>query len=57
MGEGFARHMEWLEKNIGKISKPQRRYKCKNCNNKTTKNQLKKNGGVCFSCKTPIKKE
>jgi hypothetical protein len=33
-----------------------RRYRCsdKTCPHKTTKGQLKVNGGVCFSCKSPI---
>jgi hypothetical protein len=40
-------------------SKPpkNRRYKCSDpsCPHKTTKNQAKKNGGLCFTCKSPLK--
>lgn len=30
------------------------RYSC-SCGHKTTKNQLKANGGKCHACKSPIK--
>lgn len=42
------------------LAKPKRtgsdrntRYLC-SCKARTTKNQLKANGGVCFSCKAPL---
>lgn len=31
-----------------------KRFACKACPAKTTKNQLKLNGGVCHACKAPI---
>jgi hypothetical protein len=30
------------------------RFRCKSCDHKTTKNQLKANGGKCWHCKRPI---
>jgi len=34
------------------------RFSCQNtdCNHKTTKNQAAKNGDVCFSCKSQLKR-
>lgn len=30
------------------------RHRCKSCGHRTTKNQMKANGGVCFNCRIPL---